>query len=127
MSHTLLLITKSPHDPQGKEALATATRLLDEGREVSVFFYGDGAYTANRLIWQTADVPSIPRLWAMLADKYQLDLPVCVSTALARGISDKDNAMRHGLDTDNILPPFRLVGLSQLALQLNQHTQLIQF
>ena len=52
MTHTLLLVTKSPHDRQGKEALTTATTLLDNGERVLVFFYGDGAYTANRLMWQ---------------------------------------------------------------------------
>ena len=83
MTHTLLLITKSPHDRQGKEALTTATTLLD--------------------------------------------LPVCVSTALARGITDADNAHRHSLDGENVLPPFRLVGLSHLALYIDDDTKLIQF
>lgn len=127
MAHTLLLITKSPHDRQGKEALTTATTLLDSGERVSVFFYGDGAYTANRLAWQSADVPDVGRLWVALAKRYHLDLPVCVSTALARGISDADNASRHGLDGENILPPFRLVGLSELALHIDDDTQLVQF
>ncbi len=127
MSHTLLLITTSPHDRQGKEALSTATKLLEQGEYVSVFFYGDGAYTANRLMWQSADVPNIGQLWTSLAEQYELDLPVCVSTALARGITDEDNAKRHGLDANNILPPFRLVGLSELMLQINHGTTLIQF
>jgi len=127
MTHTLLLITKSPHDRQGKEALTTATTLLDNGERVLVFFYGDGAYTANRLMWQSADVPNISHLWVALAKRYGLDLPVCVSTALARGITDADNAHRHSLDGENVLLPFRLVGLSHLALYIDDDTKLIQF
>lgn len=127
MTQTLLLITSSPHSHQGKKALDTAKELLEKNVPVLVFFYGDGAYTANRLIWQTADVPSIPHAWCALAQEYNLKLPVCVSTALARGVSDKENAKRHGLTSENLLTPFYLVGLSELLLQITDDTTLIQF
>ena len=78
-------------------------------------------------MWQSADVPNISHLWVALAKRYGLDLPVCVSTALARGITDADNAHRHSLDGENVLPPFRLVGLSHLALYIDDDTKLIQF
>lgn len=124
---TLLLITASPHSQTAKQAIATAKSLLDQKQSVSVFFYGDGAYTANRLMWQTADVPSVSDKWVKLADEYSLDLPVCVSTALARGITDSDNAKRHHLDGDNLRSPFRLVGLSELALQIDGADTVMQF
>lgn len=126
MKH-LFLIISSPHSQKAKLALEMASVMLAHGGEVSVFFYGDGAYTANRLIWQTADVPSIPYAWGNLAHQYNLPLPVCVSTALARGISDEENAKRHGLTAENILSPFYLVGLSELMLQLDNDTQLMPF
>ncbi|WFF39526.1 sulfurtransferase complex subunit TusD [Moraxella nasibovis] len=124
---TLLLITANPHSQTAKQAIATAKSLLDQKQNVSVFFYGDGAYTANRLMWQTADVPSVSDEWVKLADEYSLDLPVCVSTALARGITDSDNAKRHHLDGDNLRSPFRLVGLSELALQIDGADTVMQF
>lgn len=127
MSQTLLVVTSSPHSRQGKEALQTAKTLLAQGASLLVFFYGDGAYTANRLMWQTADVESVSHGWCILAQEYRLDLPVCVSTALARGICDDVNAKRHHLDGENLLSPFRLVGLSELALHLNDNTKLMQF
>lgn len=124
---TLLLITADPHSLAAKKAVATAKSLLDSQQPVSVFFYGDGAYTANRLMWQTADVPSVSDEWVNLANIHHIDLPVCVSTALARGITDIDNANRHRLDGDNLRTPFCLVGLSELALQLNDSTTIMQF
>ncbi|MCP3896506.1 sulfurtransferase complex subunit TusD [Moraxella sp.] len=124
---TLLLITSSPHSHQGKKAVRTAKERLTAGEMLSVFFYGDGAYTASRLLWQTADVPSITDEWARLSQQHNLDLPVCVSTALARGITDVDNANRHSLDGDNLRAPFRLVGLSELALQIDDDVTVIQF
>ena len=46
---------------------------------------------------------------------------------LARGITDVDNANRHSLDGDNLRAPFRLVGLSELALQIDDDVTVIQF
>lgn len=123
----LLLITKSPHDRRHAQAVDFAKQALTDGDDVRVFFYGDGAYVANRLRWQTADMPDIADQWVCLADEYDLALPVCVGTALARGITDGDNAVRHGLAGENLRPPFCLVGLSDLALALDDETCLVQF
>ncbi|MFC0820843.1 sulfurtransferase complex subunit TusD [Moraxella marmotae] len=124
---TLLLITSSPHSHQAKLAINDAKQRLERGETVSVFFYGDGAYTANRLMWQTANVANIAKDWVELAAKYRLALPVCVSTALARGITDGENAKRHGLDGENLLPPFTLVGLSELALLIDASDTVMQY
>ncbi|MFA9485416.1 sulfurtransferase complex subunit TusD [Moraxella haemolytica] len=124
---TLLLITNAPHSHKAKLALDTAKKLLDAGKSVQVFFYGDGAYTANRLLWQTADVVSVADEWVRLAQTHRLQLPVCVSTALARGITDTQNATRHELNGDNLRTPFYLVGLSELAMQIDVCDEVLQF
>lgn len=126
MQKFLLLITTSPHYPNAKKALDFAHQQLADGHAVQVFFYGDGAYTANRLMWQTADVLNVADGWVALSTEYGLGLPVCVSTALARGIADKQNAQAHQLNGENLRKPFCLVGLSQLALSMND-SQVIQF
>ena len=130
---TTYLITSNPHSRQGKQALDTVRDALESARQAGrssdtlrVFFYGDGAYTANRLMWQTSDVPNIAHAWASLASDHDLALPVCVSTALARGVTDRDNALRHGLGADNVLAPFYLVGLSEFALMLERDHDLVQ-
>ncbi|OOR91514.1 sulfurtransferase TusD [Moraxella caviae] len=124
---TLLLISAPPHSRKAAQAIDFAKEKLAKHEKILVFFYGDGAYTANRLQWQTADVPSITDAWAALAREYSLELPVCVSTALARGITDSDNAARHGLDGENLRTPFRLAGLSELAMQLDMCDDVVQF
>ncbi|UTO05709.1 sulfurtransferase complex subunit TusD [Moraxella sp. FZLJ2107] len=126
-SKTLILITTNPHSHKAKLALQDAQSRLAKGEHIAVFFYGDGAYTANRLMWQTADVPSIATEWVNLAQSHNLSLPVCVSTALARGITDAENAKRHSLDGDNLLVPFTLVGLSELALLIDDETAVVQY
>lgn len=126
-SKTLILITSDPHSHQARLGLQEAERRLADGESLSVFFYGDGAYTANRLMWQTADVPNIAKAWQQLAAQYDITLSVCVSTALARGITDGDNAKRHSLEGENLLSPFRLVGLSELMLMIDDDTCVRQY
>lgn len=94
---------------------------------LNLFFYADAAHTANRLRWQSADQTNLTQQWQSLSEQYQLSLPICVSTALTRGISDSDNSARHQLHDENLATGFRLVGLSELAMMMQDNCRLIQF
>jgi len=137
----LLLITRDPSHPMAQLAFRFAKAYLEgaagqktdnqenddqTNTKLAVFFYGDGAQTANRLRWQSADVTDITKLWQSLVEEYHLELPVCVSTALSRGISDTDNSRRHELLGDNLAECFSLVGLGELATMMNDR-RLLQF
>lgn len=121
-----LLITCLPHSYAAKQALNFAKSELEKGNRVQPFFYGDGAYIANKLNWQTADVINISDEWLKLANTYNIKLPICVSTALARGICDADNAKRHHLSSSTLKEGFSLVGLSELAMMISEG-KLVQF
>ena len=146
----LLLITADPSHPLAHLALRYARTYLantdtnnndtnnnnetdssDNNENVPaplhIFFYADAANTANRLRWQSADQMNITEEWQKLAEQYQLALPVCVSTALSRGISDGENSIRHQLDSENLASGFKLVGLSELAMMMQGDCRLLQF
>lgn len=127
---TLILVTHAPSHPLATLALRFATTYLMEtdkhnddlknNHGLSVFFYGDGAITANCLSWQPDDQINVTKDWQRLASDYQLELPVCVSTALARGITDTENSKRHGLSGNNLADKFSLVGLSTVVMAMQQ-------
>ena len=141
----LLLITADPSHPLAHLALRYARTYLastdinnndktnnsddleNPPTPLNVFFYADAANTANRLRWQSADQMNITQAWQKLAEQYQLALPVCVSTALSRGISDGENSTRHQLDSENLAAGFKLVGLSELAMMMQGDCRLLQF
>ena len=140
----LLLVTADPSHPLAKLALRYARTYLQnaanadeqhndsdhsktEKASLNIFFYGDAAHTANRLRWQSADQVNLTKEWQNLAEKYDLALPVCVSTALSRGITDAGNSARHQLDSDNLAAGFALVGLSELAMMMQENKTLMQF
>ena len=129
---TTLLITKDPSHPLAHVALRYAKALLnktDENKKpaLQLFFYADSAHLANRLRWQSADQLDLTQQWQALARKHGLALPVCVSTALSRGVSDSENSARHQLTGDNLADGFTLVGLSELAMMLQDDNRLIAF
>ena len=142
---SLLLITADPSHPLAHLALRYARTYLantdtnnnhtndsSDNNEnapapLNIFFYADAANTANRLRWQSADQMNITKEWQKLAEQYQLTLPVCVSTALSRGISDSENSTRHQLDSENLAAGFKLVGLSELAMMMQGDCRLLQF
>ena len=145
---SVLLITKDPSHPLAHLALRYARALLEQSNATNtdasnqandtknsdlsrtalkLFFYADAAHTANSLRWQSADQANLTQQWQALAEQYSIRLPVCVSTALSRGISDSDNSARHQLQGDNVAQSFDLVGLSELAMMMQSDCRLIQF
>lgn len=133
---TLMLLTHAPHHPLTQAGLVYAKQfcqlleprhLPDNATQLKIFLYSDAAYLANRLTWQPADMPNPTHAWQQLAKHYALNLQVCVSVALARGITDRDNAVRHGLVGDNLAQGFSLVGLGELAMALHAGYHVVQF
>lgn len=120
---TLLLITAAPSSIHAWHALGLAQALKAKDQEFRVFFYQDGVQVANNLQWIPDDQRNLSVEWQKLA----IRLPVCVSAALARGITDQENAKRHQIQTHNLTKGFDLVGLGELADAVQSTDRLIQF
>jgi tRNA 2-thiouridine synthesizing protein D len=119
---TLLLLTAAPNTHLAWHAVRLARALIARHQVVTVFFYQDAVTVVNDRLWRPADEPSLQQAWQALT----LDRPVCVSAALARGISDADHAQRHGLIGSNLAAGFRLAGLGELADLMLQAQRVIQ-
>ncbi|WP_038344226.1 sulfurtransferase complex subunit TusD [Acinetobacter sp. A47] len=120
---TLLLITSAPTSVIAWHALGLAQALQNKHEEFHVFFYQDGVHVANELQWFPDDQRNLKQEWQKLG----IRLPVCVSAALARGITDASNAQRHSLQHHNLAQGFELVGLGELADAVQSCSRLIQF
>jgi tRNA 2-thiouridine synthesizing protein D len=120
---TLILITSSPTSVHAWHALGLAQALQLKNESFRVFFYQDGAAAANALQWVPDDQRNLCVEW----QKLSIRLPVCVSAALARGITDAENAQRHNIQQHNLAEGFELVGLGELADAVQASERLIQF
>lgn len=120
---TLLLITSAPSSIYAWHALGLAQALKVKNEAFHVFFYQDGVAVANSLQWSPDDQRNLTLEW----QKLSVRLPVCVSAALARGITDQENAQRHQIQAYNLATGFELVGLGELADAVQSTDRLIQF
>ena len=120
---TLLLITAAPTSVLAWHAFGLAQALHAQQEQLQLFFYQDGVQVANELQWFPDDQRNLKHEWQQLG----IRLPVCVSAALARGITDSDNAQRHSLQHHNLAQGFELVGLGELADAVQNCSRLIQF
>lgn len=120
---TLLLITSSPTSVIAWHAFDLAQALHNKQKEFRVFFYQDGVHVANDLQWFPDDQRNLKQEWQKLG----IRLPVCVSAALARGITDASNAQRHSLQHHNLAQGFELVGLGELADAVQSCSRILQF
>lgn len=124
-----LLILGAPYSTQ---AVTTALRFtnaaIQSGHTVlRVFFYHDAVNAGNSLITPPQDEANIPEQWRELATSNHIDIVVCVSSALKRGILDQTEAGRYNKPTANLIDNFEISGLGQLVDAALQSDRLVTF
>lgn len=101
--------SQAPHT-----ALAFARAAVAAGhRIVRVFFFHDGVHCGSNLAVPVAGQQSTAAQWSELAQQYDIDLVVCVASALKRGILNESEAKRYAKNASNLHPQFDLSGLGQ--------------
>lgn len=128
MNPILLLVLSPPRSRLAYHAVRLAQSLQQQQQPFQVFFYQDGCSVADQNLWYADDELNITEQWQALG----IDLPVCVSASLQRGVSDQDNAERHTRPNAvalqaNLAAGFRLVGLGQLANAVLESRHVLQF
>ncbi|MGK0442492.1 MAG: tRNA 2-thiouridine synthesizing protein D [Pseudohongiellaceae bacterium] len=124
-----LLILGAPYSSQSSDtALRFAKASLACGHQVlRIFFYNDAVNNGNALITPAQDEQSLPKKWQQLAKEHKIDLVVCISSALKRGVLDATEANRYEKSADNIQPGFTIGGLGQLVDAAINSDRLITF
>ncbi|CAL4326584.1 sulfurtransferase complex subunit TusD [Buchnera aphidicola] len=128
MNYTIL-VTGSAYGTQNAstaflfcQALVKTTHILH-----SIFFYCDGVSNANSMITPAIDEFNLIKAWQKLNKKYQVNLYVCYSAALRRGILENDNTDHSNIKKGNLALFFQTSGLIELANSINICDRIIQF
>ncbi|PVZ71476.1 sulfurtransferase complex subunit TusD [Pelagibaculum spongiae] len=115
LSYTIVIKEAPWQGQQSLQALKFCQALLEKGHHLArVFFYQDGVLNASALQWRPADENSIESQWREFALKHQLELALCITGSLRRGITDAKEAQRNALPSSNVQLPWALTGLGQL-------------
>lgn len=118
--------------PYSQQANATALHfcraVLSQGHGLKrVFFSGDGVYSATTLGVPPQDESNWYHEWVALAEQQGVELVVCISACLRRGIINATEAERYGLPGHNLSSAFVLAGLGQLVDAALEVDRLITF
>ena len=108
-----ILVNEGPYTHQASDtAYQFAKAAVDAGHEViRVFFYHDGVYNANRLSTPPVDERDVVNQWVRLAREHQVELAVCITASLKRGVLSDQSANRYGKNSDNIGQDFKVAGV----------------
>jgi tRNA 2-thiouridine synthesizing protein D len=116
MKFSLLVLAAPYSDQSVSTALRFAETLLAEGHSLyRVFFYHDAVNCGNGLITPPQDESDLPTNWSNLAQQHNIDMVVCIASALRRGVLDNSEAERHEKGHGNLKDGFDISGLGQLV------------
>ncbi|MEM8562756.1 MAG: sulfurtransferase complex subunit TusD [Pseudomonadota bacterium] len=111
-----LLVTSTPFSGQGAATAARfAHTLIEQGHELSSVFFLDAGVengAANAVCPQ--DESDILGLWIELAEQHQVELTLCIASALRHGMLDEAEAERYERAA-TVHPAFSIGGLGQLV------------
>jgi tRNA 2-thiouridine synthesizing protein D len=114
--YSLLVLSPPSSGHGGRHALAFARAALSRGHVIHrVFFLDDGVTTGAAGAVTPQDEADLIRGWIELGEAHGLDLVLCVSSALRRGMLDDTEANRHERGTATVHPAFVISGLGQLV------------
>lgn len=118
-----------PYSQQANQtALHFCHAVLRQGHQLlRVFFSGDGVLTATRLGVPPQDEADLYREWVQLSQDHGVELVVCVSACLRRGIVNESEASRYQLNGANLAPQFVIAGLGQLVDAALESDRLVTF
>jgi tRNA 2-thiouridine synthesizing protein D len=112
-----LLVMSSPFSGQGAMTAARFARcVLARGHTISrVFFLDAGTTNGAAAAVSPQDEENRLQPWVELAEQHELELILCISSALRYGMLDDTEANRHEKSSATIHPAFTVSGLGQLV------------
>ena len=111
-----LAIYSAPQTSQASySAYQFALSLLAKGHKLyRIFFYQSGVYNASSLITPPQNELHIVHAWQALAQAHNIDMVVCIASALRRGVINEEEALRYNKTSSNLAQGFTISGLGQL-------------
>ena len=112
-----LLVLSSPCSGQGSAtALRFAESVINRGHQIHrVFFLDEGTLAGAVSMVSPQDEGDSVQRWANFGTQHTVELILCVSSALRRGLLDSSEAARYEKAAATIHPVFEISGLGQLV------------
>lgn len=128
MIYTLLVMSSPASGHGARTAAAFAHAVISRGHSINrVFFLDEGTATGSAVAVFPQDEADRLQPWLELADQHGVELVLCISSALKRGMLDETGAKRHERAAATAHPAFVISGLGQLIDATNSADRLVTF
>lgn len=128
MIYSLLVLSSPSYGQTARSAVLFAQALLRRGHRIErVFFMDEGTFAGSVNRVQPQDEADAMTLWIDLAQDHAVDLVLCVSSAIKRGLLDSGEAQRYEKIAATVHPAFVISGLGQLIDATTKSDRLITF
>ncbi|MTI12339.1 sulfurtransferase complex subunit TusD [Sansalvadorimonas verongulae] len=115
MNYTLVIHGAPASSQACQTALSFAQAAVKRGHSIyRVFFLGDAVHTGSSLTVPPQGEANLHQAWKEFGEEHQIDMVICISAALKRGLLDESEATRYDKAASNIEAPFTISGLGQL-------------
>jgi tRNA 2-thiouridine synthesizing protein D len=123
-----LIVLSPPSTGVPKTALNVTRALLQRGHKVMrVFFLDEGVSCGLGTAVEAQDELDQLTQWTELACEHSVELVLCVSSALRRGVLDSSEAQRHEKSSATISDAFTIGGLGLLVEASASSDRLLTF
>jgi len=128
MIYSILVLSSSHSRQSARSAALFAQAVIDRGHSLHrVFFMDEGVMAGvSHAVYPQDEVVPLD-LWTTLAKEHSIDLVLCVSSALKRGLLDDAETKRHHKASATVDPAFTISGLGQLVDATANSDRLITF
>ena len=119
----------SPASGHGaRTAAAFAQAAVSRGHQINrVFFLDEGTANGSNVAIFPQDEKDRLQPWLDLAENHGVELVLCISSALKRGMLDEAEAMRYECAAATVDPAFVISGLGQLIDATASADRLVTF
>lgn len=115
MNYALLVLSSPASGHGARTAVRFAHSAIDRGHTIErVFFLDEGVGTGSQAAVFPQDEADRLAPWIDLAEQHSVELVLCISSALKRGLLDSAEAERYDKAGPTAHPAFIVSGLGQL-------------
>jgi len=126
--YSLLVLSCPTSGNCTQTAAAFAQCVIARGHSIHrVFFLDAGTYTGAAAAVFPQDEADRIKPWLELAQQHAVELILCISSALKRGMLDQSEARRYEKQASTVHPAFTISGLGQLVDACANSDRLITF
>jgi tRNA 2-thiouridine synthesizing protein D len=128
VNYSLVVLSSPTHGLNARNAAEFAHAVIERGHTIHRVFFLDEGVLAGSSARVTPQGQSNPiERWVELAEKHTVDLVLCVTSALRRGVLDAHESARNEKTSATAHPAFTISGLGQLIDACAESDRVITF